>query len=290
MKFTLTINLDEIDEKIDKGFSFIKETKLNKCELRKINGKNIALFDEKETEKLKRHLEMNSIIPLSIASPIFKWNISNSLSKLKIDDYGVGVDIDDCEKEKIFDTIMYNAIKLDIKYIRIFSGLDKNVFIEKETIESRLIKKMLDNKNITFLLENEPVCYIKTKQDIIDLVDLIEKKKYSNIGIWLDIANFIRINERIDEQFVERIAPHIHYLHVKDFIRTNDSITYVPVGKGVVNYQEIFNLLNKYIADTQEIIVSVETHAPIQKKYDYSKESINYIRKHFGGLIKNERI
>ncbi|QWI72987.1 sugar phosphate isomerase/epimerase (plasmid) [Bacillus mycoides] len=278
MKAKLTINLDEISSNADLSFAFLKEMDLQSCELRMINEKNISQMNKKEVIEFSDVLKSKGITPVSIASPIFKWNANNSQETIIHDNFGIDSKLSFTEKEKLVDRVLEYADILSIDKIRIFSYLGKVDNSLNTLFTDRVFEKLMRG-NLTFLLENEPVCTVHTKQHLEDFASLIADNNITNIKIWLDIANLIQIGEDIDESFIEKIAPYIEYIHVKDFIYNGYHVKYVPVGAGIINYVKILSLLNKHIPDSQDITISIETHAKTEEeKYSYSKKSIIALR------------
>ncbi|MGU3438773.1 sugar phosphate isomerase/epimerase family protein [Bacillus cereus] len=278
MKAKLTINLDEISSNIDVSFAFLKEMDLHTAELRMINEKNISLLNKSEVIKLSNKLTSNAITPIAIASPIFKWHFNNYQENVVHDNFGIAATLLYIEKENIIDSVLECADMLSIDKIRIFSYLGKVDNPFSILFTDRLFEKLIRSKH-TFLIENEPVCTVYTKKHLEHLAELIARKNITSIKIWLDIANLIRIGEDIDEVFIEKIAPHIEYIHIKDFVYIGESIKYVPVGTGVIDYVKIITLLDGYIPNSQDITISIETHAGTEKeKYSFSKKSIMALR------------
>ncbi|MGE7113986.1 sugar phosphate isomerase/epimerase family protein [Lysinibacillus sp. NPDC047702] len=278
MKAKLTINLDEISSNLDTSFSFLKEMDLHTCELRMINGKNISLMDKKEIIDFSDRLKSERITPIAIASPIFKWHACDSQETIVHDNFGINPQLSLTEQERLVDCVLEYADMLSINKIRIFSYLGKMDNPFDFLLKDKIFEKIIKN-NHTFLLENEPVCTVSAKKQLEYFSDLITDNNFTNIKIWLDLANLIQIGEDIDESFIVKIAPHIEYIHIKDFIYNEGSIQYVPVGSGIINYTQILSLLNKHIPDDQDITMSIETHARTEKeKYSYSKESIIALR------------
>ncbi|HDR8072395.1 TPA: TIM barrel protein [Bacillus cereus] len=279
MRAKITINLDEISSNIDSSLAFLKEMDLHTCELRMINGKNISQMNKKEVIDFSSKLNSEGITPVSIASPLFKWNGNNSQKSIMHDNFGIDQKLSLTEREKLIDNVLEYADILSIDKIRIFSYLGKAINPFKILFTDRLFEKLVKN-NHTFLLENEPVCTIYTKNHLENFVDLIIHNNITNLKIWLDIANLMQIGEHIDESFIEKIAPYVEYIHIKDFIYNGNSVKYVPVGTGIINYTKIFSLLNKHIPDSQDITISIETHARTEEeKYYDSKKSIVALQK-----------
>lgn len=279
MKANLTINLDEISSDIDKSISFFKEMDLHTCELRLINRKNLCLMRKNEVVNFANKLKKEGIIPVSIASPIFKWNTRNSTKTIVHDNFGINANLSSTDKLKIINNILEYADILSVNKIRFFSHLGKTENPVNNLVRDKLFKKIIGN-NHTFLLENEPVCTICTKRQLEEFVDYNINNDITNVKIWLDIANLIQIGENIDSPFIEKIAPYISYIHIKDFIYVGNYVKYVPVGTGIIDYNKILSLLNKYIPDSQDIIISIETHAKTEdEKYTFSKQSVIELRK-----------
>ncbi|EOO24821.1 hypothetical protein IIU_06591 [Bacillus cereus VD133] len=278
MKAKLTINLDEISSNLDTSFAFLKEMDLHTCELRMINKKNISVMNKNDIIEFSEKIKTNHITPVSIASPILKWSTNNCQETIIHDNFGIDPNVSDIEKEKMIDDVLEYADILAVDKIRIFSYLGKVNMPLDILFTDKLFKKLI-NSNHTFLIENEPVCTVYTKRHVKDLAHYITQNNIGNIKIWLDIANLIQIGEEIDEAFIANIAPCIGYIHVKDFIKNGDAITYVPVGEGMIHYERILSLLDKYIPDRQDITISIETHANAEEnKYTYSKKSIIALR------------
>ena len=288
MKAKLTINLDEISEKFDVSIEFLKKLGLNECELRLINGLNITLIDKELCENLSKQLSSNGIRPIAIASPIFKWYKNGDSTETKLDNFGIDPHMTQQEKDNLVDTAIRNATDLSVNKIRIFSNLGKSDDPVKELVNDMTFKKLLGTDDVLFLLENEPVCTVHTKKHLLDFAKYITNEKYNNFGIWLDIANLIQLGEELDEEFIRKIASHIRYIHVKDFVLDdNVKIKYVAAGSGIIPYESIFSMLDKYIPNDQDVVISVETHAKNEEdRNNNSLGSIVFLRRLLKGIIK----
>jgi sugar phosphate isomerase/epimerase len=117
-----------------------------------------------------------------------------------------------------------------------------------------------DEQNIDLYLENEPVCKVHTKSDILDL---LKHNAHPRLRLWLDVANLIEIGENLDAEFVKSVIRRLGYVHVKDFIKTDGEKTYVPVGKGQIAYDKVIHLLSR--KNQNDIVITVETHAKTDK-------------------------
>ena len=117
-----------------------------------------------------------------------------------------------------------------------------------------------DNANIDLYLENEPVCRIHDKEQIIQL---FSSNTHPRLKFWLDIANLTELNEEINDLFIAEMAPRLGYLHIKDYVLSIGQKEYVPVTEGEVGYDTILNRIFKYCQN--DLVVTVETHAKDNK-------------------------
>jgi sugar phosphate isomerase/epimerase len=92
---------------------------------------------------------------------------------------------------------------------------------------------------------------VENHQDIVlnDIYDLISKYGEDRIGVTWDIGNSFPTGET-PNSFVEKIGNHIGNIHLKDYKLFSCSEGYImsrcELGKGVIDFQEIFKLLMKY--------------------------------------------
>lgn len=93
MSFHITVNLDEISDKLDDSLKFLNRLSIQSCELRMINTKNIIQLSDAELINLKEQLQKYNITPISIASPLFKWNIEENHLESNLDLYGISANV-----------------------------------------------------------------------------------------------------------------------------------------------------------------------------------------------------
>lgn len=282
-KVIITYNLDEVADSLEEGIKFLKEHNIDLAEIRTINGKNITQLSIKETKNLKEILNWNGLSISSIASPLFKWYSTGQISKNKADLFGVNPLLSKKEKKMMIRKVIDQACILGTDKVRIFSGLkpDKgNYNFPKEESDLLIFAlKVAKEKGVQLLLENEPACYISK---IKDYINIFISEKYKGLRAWFDIANVYEQGKTITQSDLDKLAPYISYLHIKDpvaFMKHH----YVPLGKGYINYKRIFDILESSINNS--VYLSIETHVK-DDKWNASHESLKYLHK----LLNTKRI
>lgn len=279
----LGINFDEVSDDIHIGSSLIEELDLGIGELRTINKKNFVFWDESEIAQFKHHVDTHGIKVVAAASPLFKWYSHPDDNEVPHDSFGFNPRLSDEEKRGIISKAIQTASTLSIPRIRIFSELGTYDPEVDSFMHHPLLAFALEEAKkhaIDLYIENEPVCKIHTKKTI---VDLFKVNRATNLKLWLDIANLIELNEDIDDAFLKEIAPHIGYIHVKDFVIENGTKKYVAVGDGSINYPNILSRVLRYCPD--DTIVTIETHAQ-SDKVEISRKSLLYTNSLLNKLFK----
>lgn len=271
----LGINFDEVSDDILVASNLIKELDLGIGEVRTINKKNFVFWNESEIAQFKHHFDAHGIKVVAAASPLFKWYSHPNDKEVPHDSFGFNPRLSDQEKRDIISKTIETASTLSIPRIRIFSELGAYDSRAGSFMHHPLLTFALEEAKkhaIDLYIENEPVCKIHTKET---LVALFKTNKADNLKLWLDIANLLELNEDIDDTFLEEIAQHIGYIHVKDFVIENGTKKYVAVGDGSINYPDILSRVLHYCPD--DTIVTIETHAQ-SDKVEISRKSLLYTK------------
>lgn len=278
MSTNLVVNLDEIAIDLETSVAFLKQNKLKFTEIRLINSKNIMLLSLTEVRQLKALLDLNNIKVAAIASPLFKWFIDKPIPGMKFDGFGFDPALDLSKKKKYIDKAMDIADILDTKLIRIFSNLSDGSIDPASFKVDPALKYALDkalSRDKYLLIENEPVCIINKKADILRLLKHFKNKR---LKLWLDIANFYQQDEPLELEDIIELLPYTKYIHIKDYILDN-TVKYVPVGQGIINYKRIFSDIKNVIAlnSLKAPFISIETHVK-GDKLNATKASVEYLR------------
>lgn len=270
--YKLGINFDEISDDFDTAIGVMKECGVNYGELRTLNNKNFVFWSDSEVEEFKNKLAVTGIELVAAATPLFKWYTNQDDSEVIHDNFGFNPRLDNEAKKVTITRAIEIAVKLEIPRLRIFSELGSQADAGKSFAKSELLDfalKSAQKAGIDLYLENEPVCKVHTKKEV---TELLNANQSPNFKFWLDIANFIELEEDIDRYFLSKITHRLGYVHVKDFLLENGKKTYVPTGEGIINYKEI--LTNILATANDELVITIETHASDENKIEYSKRAI----------------
>lgn len=257
--YKLGINFDEISDDLDTAIQTMQDQGIQYGELRTVRKKNFVFWDQKEIQAFRNTIAASGITLVAAATPLFKWYDNPDDPEIKHDSFGFNPRLSLDEKRKAIDRAISIAHQLSIPRLRIFSGLGKTEDAGVHFGNSELLRYALtlaDQYSVDLYIENEPVCKVHTKQEIIHLLDT---NTHARLKLWLDIANLVELSEDIDVEFVERISTRLGYIHIKDFTRQGNTLHYVPAGQGTVPYDKILKTL--YASRPENIVVTVETHA-----------------------------
>ncbi len=152
-----------------------------------------------------------------------------------------GVDLTSDDGIKAFDRLLNGAISMGSKLI--FASAKASDDIPREVTYGRL-KKVGDKAaehGITVCLETHPIlCH---NGDVA--LKTMEGVNHNNIRINFDTANIYYYNENIDAvEELKKVAKYVGSVHLKDTDGTPRSFAFPPLGDGVVNFPEIFRILN----------------------------------------------
>lgn len=283
--YKIGINFDEISDDIHEAIQVMQECGVRYGELRTLNQKNFVFWTNDEVATFKKIIDAHGIEVIAAASPLFKWYTSTDSDGTEQESFGFNPRLSAEEQHIVITNAMNVAARLSIPRMRVFSGLGRTEQAGLHISQDPLFQKALAlaaEQGITLYIENDPVCCVYTKQDVLDLLGASSCAK---LRLWLDVANMVEVGEDIDEAFLSAISPRLGYIHVKDFVIRNNQKVYVPIGEGIIAYQAIFEKI--YAAHpANDVIVTVETHAR-DNKADHSVRSLMGIQKilaHLGGM------
>ncbi|HKR81438.1 MAG TPA: sugar phosphate isomerase/epimerase family protein [Candidatus Saccharimonadales bacterium] len=269
--YKVGINFDEISDDLDVAIQTMKECDVKYGELRTVNQKNFVFWSDEEVTDFKRKVDEVDIELIAAATPLFKWYVSPDDPDIEHDSFGFNPRLSDEEKRQIIERTFEIASDLSIPRLRIFSGLGRaenagTVFAQDPLLAFAL--ELAKKYNIDLYIENEPVCRVHTKQQIIEL---LANQQNSRLKLWLDIANLIELDEEIDDVFLAGVAKRLGYVHVKDFVMEDGRKIYLPTGQGQVDYKTILASIHQL--GLSDLFFTVETHAK-RDKIGASVESI----------------
>ncbi|MCX6793126.1 MAG: Gfo/Idh/MocA family oxidoreductase [Candidatus Falkowbacteria bacterium] len=247
----ISIINDEINRDLKEAVRFLKKNSIKFIELRSINGENIFNIKLSDLKKYAAYLSKNNVKVSCIASPILKWYpediVEKNKGKLKVDSF------DFKNKSEEFEKVFKIAEIFKAPNIRIFSYLRyKNFSFSDLSKDINALVDLAERYKKIILLENEPVCNIRTIKDLVKF-----KKKFKNerVKILLDPGNLYFQGESLDFNSLRGIAKDILYVHLKDYSLVNKK--YEILGAGDINYKNLISWLNHYVKPSY---LSLETH------------------------------
>lgn len=265
----LALNPDELN-KIDPlpGIQLAQELGVG-VEIRMVYGQNILLLDDEKIAALKQISVSHGVPIVALATPLFKWTASSSLSSEHVDSFRFPTFIEESDELSLVSRAVDIAKALEVPVIRTFSRLRNNPYCRsfEETLADAL--QIAQQHNISILLENEPVCNIATTVELLRILTLFHK---DGLGLWLDFANLHDVGEATARS-VAVLAPHIRYLHLKDYIDFPSRRCYCVLGEGQVPWVRVasdFSALDiPYIA--VETHISDNPEAAIRRSLDFAR-------------------
>ncbi|EFR45385.1 sugar phosphate isomerase/epimerase family protein [Streptococcus pseudoporcinus] len=277
MTFKITINLDEISDNLEDSLTFLNDLSVTSCELRVINGKNLIQLNDDELIHLKETLRRYNITPISIASPLFKWQIGTHNTEDIIDLYGVSSTITIDQQWLYLRKIVFIAQLFEIKYVRIFGGIGCST---EEFLKNELFLNLLKEETLIFLIENELGTSVSRAEDLQKIASFIDDKSVKNLKIWFDIANYYRLDQNVEEALCQ-FKEYIYYIHCKNYLPDDKKVRYVELGKGIINFKKVIKKIGQNFT---HLIFSLETHErEPSKKKDSVKNSFLTLTKYING-------
>lgn len=211
---------DEIHEDVSVQLSVMRDIGIGAIELRGVDGRNISQLSLEETKMLYRKLHQNGFNVSALGSPLGKISINDPFAP----------------HLALFDHMMKQAQILETPYVRLFSFYD--AFEDRDQVLARM-ETFIEHtpSGITLLHENEKEIYGDTADRCLDLLTYFNSPV---LRATFDPANFIQVDEPVLPAF-DKLAPYIAYVHVKDALYSDHSVT--PAGLGDGNWPALIDRL-----------------------------------------------
>jgi len=156
----------------------------------------------------------------------------------------VAGDIDLIDEKGVdrFDTLLQGAVNMDAKLI--FTSAHASKDLPREAAYRRL-RAAGDNAaahGVTICLETHPIlCHNGD-----EALRTIEGTAHENVRVNFDTANIYYYNENVDAvEELKKVARYVGSVHLKDTDGKKESGNFPPLGDGVVDFPEVFRLLNE---------------------------------------------
>ena len=217
---------DEISPELDAQLDTLDALDIRYLELRAVWGKNVLSLGKDELAQVKSELDRRGVGVSAIGSPLGKVPIDSDFEAYK--------------------SLVQHAIdvaqQMETPYIRIFSFYLDDLDQNRDEVMRRM-QAMVDMAaagGVVMLHENEDGIYGELPERCLDLHQTIQSKHF---GAVFDASNFVKSGVRPFDDAYTVLAPHVVYLHVKDFLIKDDR--QVPAGEGDGQYPELLAALKE---------------------------------------------
>ena len=218
-----------------------------------IKGVEISPPDPKDVDKLKAELSKYDLTVMSV---------------------GGSVDLINEDGIEKFDVFVNGAVSMGAKII--FASAKASDDLPREVTYERL-RKIGDKAaahGLTVAFETHPIlCHNGD-----EALKTMEGVNHDNIRLNFDTANIYFYNENIDAvKELKKVAKYVASVHLKDTDGTPKSFAFPPLGEGIVNFPEVFRILNE-----------LDFHGPFTFELESTKKeemsqaletSVNYLRR-----------
>ena len=253
-KFVISAFADEIDKDLTVQMDVLDKHGVKFIEMRGVNGKGLVNHTLDEVRQIKEQLDTRGFKLSSVGSPLGKIKIT--------DDFEPHMDL--------FLHTLEIAKILETKYIRMFSffmpkGEDPKNYREEVINRWNRFINASENFDVILLHENEKDIYGDTAERCLDLMEALNSPK---VRMVFDPANFVQCNEQTYPNAYELLKDHSEYMHIKDALYSDRSVT--PAGYGDGKVKEILTKLYERGFDG---FLSLEPH--LNSFTEYSKLELN---------------
>lgn len=253
--YTLSVISDEIAPDIDTAIRFAQEHGLDHIDLRSLDGRNLVDLDDDALAMLAGKLKAAGLTVACLASPALKWLPPGSGQRLQRHD-AFGFDAGAVDEMRCFRRCFEICDRLSIRRLRIFSYLAYDGFAAADLARPlAVLLELAQRHDCLLLLENEPVCNIRTAPALLDLV---AGMAHPRLRALFDLGNFHVLGAPPSAAEIAALAPWIGYIHLKDHAPGRGM---VPLGEGAVDHQRALAAIAGITA-LERIPLALESHLP----------------------------
>lgn len=185
-----------------------------------VKGVEIGPPDPANADKLKAELSKYGLMVTSVSG---------------------GIDLVKEDGLEKFDRLMNGALSMGAKLIFVSAHASDNI---PRSVTYERLRKFGDKaavNGLTVCLETHPIlCHNGD-----EALKTMQRVNHNNIRINFDTANIYYYNENIDAVTeLKKIAKYVSSVHLKDTDGKLKSFNFPPLGDGIVNFPEIFRILN----------------------------------------------
>ncbi|MFC1714482.1 sugar phosphate isomerase/epimerase family protein [Candidatus Poribacteria bacterium] len=191
--------------------------------LQKLGVKGVEIGPPKpeDVDKLKAELSKHDLTALSISG---------------------GIDLVNEDGVEKFDTLLNGAINMGSKIIFVSAKASDDIPREVTYERLRKIGDKAAAHGVTVCIETHPIlCHNGD-----EALKTMEGVNHTNIRLNFDTANIYYYNENIDTVVeLKKVLKYVGAVHLKDTDGTPKSFVFPPLGEGVVDFPEVFRILNE---------------------------------------------
>lgn len=217
---TLTGFADEISADLKEQLDCLQSEGIRYLEFRGVWNKNVLDLTDEELAQVKEMLDERGVQISAIGSPIGKIKITDPFEP-HIEKFHRAV-----QAAKYFGT----------RYIRIFSFFipeneDPSVYRDEVMRRLKELVKIAEEADVILLHENEKEIYGDNTERCLDILTTCSS---SHLLAAFDPANFVQCGVKPFDQAYGPLRPHVEYVHIKDALFADGSVTVAGQGDGQV--------------------------------------------------------
>lgn len=238
----LVLNPDELSPDPVPGMDLAVRLGIGHLEFRSADGANAVTLPAGRLRHIRALADERGLKVAALASPLWKW-CRPEATPGKVDTFGFPARVPPGDRPGWVERTIECAVILGAPIVRVFSHLRVEPELTEQLSGDPLLAKTLEAANaagVRLLLENEPACTIARAGPLLQILDRYHGQ---GLGLWLDVANLHEVGETTAGT-VKALAPHVGYVHVKDYRPADGGAVFCPAGEGVVPYGEVLPLLH----------------------------------------------
>ncbi len=251
----VSVITDEVSQNIDGVIDFMAAHRVDRVDIRAVDGRNVLLFDDRELADLAASLTAAGLTVGCYCSPLLKWPWAGAPVPEQTNFHGFDPEAmaPDVAMARSFEV----ANALGAEQVRIFSYLRYDGFAPGDLADDldRLLN-LAEQHAVDLVLENEHVCNVATLTDILAVTN---HHPHPRLKAAIDVANQLsagRTAPAVDT--VAAVARLGGTVHVKDLDADG---RYVPVGEGRIPHRDILAMIVENAPDGP-LPIALETHMP----------------------------
>lgn len=251
---TLSVITDEIAASLDDVLAFAAAEQLSHLEVRQIDGANFLALEPARLKAAAARIAAAGLTVSALTTPLLKWPAPGQPFALRGDQFGF--DPRGRPATEHFERACEAAHIFGTRHLRIFSYLAHDGF-QPSDLETDLtsLLRLAEAHDLVLLMENEPVCNIRT---MAGLLDLMRTWNHPRLRCLLDIGNVYGAGGTVTSAELRDLMPYVPYMHIKDYHAT--ARRHAVLGEGSVPYARLLPVCLAAALGTMTL--SLEVHVP----------------------------